>query len=309
MDLDLELWQGRFQEYQELRSSSPRTVATYTAELKPFFGFLRAQGVKSLGALTRELIEDYRTHLFYLRFRGKTLALSSQRVRLQAVKCFLRFLQRKRYLLLDYGSSVELPKAPRTLPRVILTEPEILELLRAPDLTTPAGVRDRTILEVLYGTAIRNSELRDLRLDEADLVRKELRIENGKGNKSRVLPLGDEAAAWLEEYLARVRPILLRSSDEQLVFLTMRGTPFTRTELAELVQRQAKTAGLTKKVNPHSLRHTCATHMLRHGAGLRHLQQMLGHSSPETTQRYTQVEISDLRKVVEKCHPRERKTR
>lgn len=304
--LSLQLWQERFREHLAVRQWSARTIDTYTAELRPCLAFLQAQGLTSLAGLTREHLEAYRTHLYYQRFRGRALALSTQRVRFGAVKQFVRFLVRTRVLLLDLTQELDLPRAPRGLPRVLLTESETRRLLEAPDTSLPLGVRDRTILEVFYGTGIRNSELGRLRLDQVDLERQVLHIDHGKGNKARVVPLGEEALAWLEEYLTRVRPGLVSDPEQELVFVSARGRAFRRTELAQVVARWARRSGLTKPVTPHVLRHCCATHMLRRGAGLRHLQVLLGHASPETTQQYTRVEVSDLRKVLLRCHPRER---
>jgi integrase/recombinase XerD len=133
-----------------------------------------------------------------------------------------------------------------------------------------------------------------------------VRVRRGKGGKSRVVPLGEEACAWLEEYLRRGRPRLLRGSSPWL-FLTRKGRPVNRAHLAWIVRQAAARAGLGKHVTPHVLRHCCATHMLRRGAGLRHLQELLGHSLASSTQRYTRIEVSDLRKVLARCHPRERR--
>ncbi len=303
---ELLLWKDRYTEHMKLRGLSPRTVATYAGELKPFFRFLDEYGVENLARLGREHLEEYRTRLYYEKFRGKCLSLAAQKVRLQALKRFARFLAAERFHLLDVGQAVDLPAAPRTLPRVILTENETLRLLEAPDTSTPLGLRDRAILEVLYGTGLRNAELGELHLEHLDFARHVLRVACGKGARARMVPLGEEAEVWLEEYLARARPRLLRDPDEPRVFLSMRGRVFYRTELAQMVTRWARRAGLDKHVTAHTLRHSCATHMLRRGAGLRQLQVLLGHSSAETTQRYTRVELSDLRKVLRRCHPRER---
>lgn len=303
---ELRLWKDRFEEHLKLRGFSPRTVPTYVGELKPFFRFLDELAVDNLARLSRDHLEEYRTRLFYHKFRGRSLTLSAQAVRLQALKRFTRFLAQERYHLMDVGQNVDLPARPRTLPRVILTESETLRLLEAPDTSTTLGLRDRAILEVLYATGLRNAEVAGLHLDHVDFSRHMLHVVCGKGAKARMVPLGEEAEAWLEEYLARGRPRLLRDPDEPRVFLSMRGRFFHRTELAEMVTRWARRAGLEKHVTAHTLRHSCATHMLRRGAGLRHLQVLLGHSSAETTQRYTRVELSDLRKVLQRCHPRER---
>lgn len=307
--MDVALWRSRFREYLQLGQYSPRTVAGYVGELGELFAFLAERGVESLGGVTRERVEEYRNHLFYLESRGRRLSSTTQNRRVHAVKTFFRFLAEEDFLLIDPAVEVDAPRTPGTLPRVILSELETKRVLEAPDVSTALGLRDRAILEVLYGTAIRNSELSALTLDAVDLARGELRVHRGKGGKSRVLPLGEEAAAWLEAYLARARPQLARASREALVFVTWRGLRFTRGALSEVVRRAARDAGVRKEVTPHVLRHCCATHMLRHGAGLRHLQELLGHASVATTQAYTRLETSDLRRVLRRCHPRERRER
>lgn len=303
---ELQLWKERFGEHLKLRGVSPRTVATYTGELKPFFAFLDEFGVENLARLSREHLEEYRTRLFYSKHRGRSLSLSTQSVRLQALKRFARFLAHERYHLLDVGLAVDLPARRRRLPRVILTERETLRLLEAPDTATTLGLRDRALLEVLYATGLRNAEAGELLLEHVDFARHLVHVACGKGGKARMVPLGEEAQVWLEEYLAHGRPRLARDPAEQRIFLSMRGRFLHRSELAQMVTRWAKRAGLSKHVTAHTLRHSCATHMLRRGAGLRQLQILLGHSSPDTTQLYTQVELSDLRKVLQRCHPRER---
>jgi integrase/recombinase XerD len=307
MTHELLLWQSRFAEYLAVRGTSPRTLETYRTELIHFFAFLDEHGVQSLAELTRDHLEGYRTFLFYQRSRsGRNLALSTQQVRLQAIRRFAKFLAHERYHLLDVGIHIELPRRTQTLPRVILTESEIVRLMEAPDVTRPMGRRDRALLELLYGTGIRNSELIELRLEHLDLARRLVHIVQGKGRKDRVVPLGGEAQAWLEEYLTRARGQLLHRGEQPQVFVTYFGGPIAREQLAIIVARHGRRAGLDKHVTPHVLRHSCATHMLKRGAGLRHLQVMLGHSSADTTQRYTRVEPSDLRKVLRRCHPRER---
>ena len=287
---------------------SPATVSAYTAELAPFLDSLRRQSLQSLAGLTRAHLQSYQTELFYHEFRGRKITPSTQATRLGAVRSFVRFLVRHDYLLLDVSAGLELPKVPQSLPRTILSEPETLRLLEAPDVETTLGLRDRAILEVLYGTAIRNSELRMLGLGQIDTGRRLLHIEHGKGDKARMVPLGEEAEIWLEEYLRKSRPQLARSSSPpQLVFLTSRGLRFDKGGLSQVILRWAKKAGLEKHVTPHALRHSCATHMLRRGANLRYIQELLGHSNVDTTEGYTRVEISDLRKVLARCHPREKK--
>lgn len=307
-DLDLRYWQLRFGEYIEIvRGWSASTRRIYAAELRPFFAYLERQGITQLGRLTRAHLEGYRLQLFESTFRGKPLSKGTQQTRLCSVKQFVRFLYRENYLLLDIADGFELPKRGDSLPRLVLSEREALKLMKSPDVTTHQGIRDRAMLEILYGTAIRNAEIRLLTVDQVDREQGYLRIDHAKGEKARVVPLGEEALAWLEEYLDRVRPLCVRRADQKYLFLSSQtGEIMHRGWLVIMVSRYALQAGLKKRVTPHVLRHSCATHMLRHGANVRHLQALLGHSSCETTQRYTRVELSDLALVVKRCHPRER---
>ncbi|MGE0496166.1 MAG: tyrosine-type recombinase/integrase [Vulcanimicrobiota bacterium] len=302
--MNVGLWQERFTESLRLRGRSPRTVESYAGQLGFFLHFLDDRGVDSPAAIRREDVEAYRVHLLELRKPdGLPLALTTQSLKLTVALAFLRFLLAEQFVLTNPGQGMTGPRTVRGLPRAVLDEEQVLRLLEAPDTTTPLGLRDRAILEVLYSSAPRNTELRLLRLQDLNLRRLELRIEHAKGGKARVVPLGEPAAAWLEEYLRQGRPWLVREPS-QLVFLGSKGKPLSREDLANTVRRQAEKVGLAD-VTPHVLRHCCATHMLRHQAGLRHLQELLGHSSADTTQRYTRVEIADLREVHQRCHPRE----
>jgi len=305
---DVPLWQERFAQYIRVRQWSAGTVGTYSQALKLFLKFLDSQGIESLSEVTRETLEGYRAHVFCKRSKvGKPWSAATQKVHLGAVKAFFRFLCRSGYLLMDLAAAMDMPKVCRSLPE-LLTEAETVQLLAVPDVQTLVGIRDRALLEVLYGTGLRNSELCDLAVDHIDLAAEPpiLRVIQGKGNKSRVVPLGEEALAWLETYLVQVRPRWLFRSSIPNVFLGTTGRPMNRSLLTEIVSRLGRKAKLGKRVTPHLLRHGCATHMLARGAGLRHLQKLLGHSSSSTTEHYTQVEVSDLAKVLRKHHPRER---
>ena len=306
-DLNLRYWQARYREYIEIvRGWSQRTVEIYTGELRNFFAYLERQGVTQLGRLNRSHLEGYRLEIFQQRHRDKPLAKSTQQVRLIGVKQFARFLYRENYLLLDLAEGFELPRGNDSLPRPVISEREAVALVQTPDVNTPIGMRDRAILEIFYGTGIRNSELRLLVLDQVDREHGHLRIDHGKGSKGRMVPLGEEAHAWLEHYLDQARVHFVKRADQNLVFLGLQtGERMPRGWLSLMVRRYAVQAGIEKKVTPHVLRHTCATHMLRHGANVRHLQTLLGHASTDTTQRYTRVELSDLAAVVRRCHPRE----
>lgn len=292
-----------------LRAFSPRSRPNYCGRVRLFLRWMTSREL-ALTQVTRQVLEDYRLLLFYRHYRGRPISQEAQSNHLVAVKTFFRFLVQDQALLLDPAANLELPRQRKSLPRVILTEKEARRLIEAPDLKKPVGLRDRAVLELLYSTALRNTELRQLTLDAVRLEQRLIWVFRGKGDKSRVVPMGVEAAYWLSEYLLRARPRLCRSSSEQTLFLCYDGEPMKSTLcLQELVRRAARKAGVREDVTPHGLRHSCATHMLRRGAGLRHLQEMLGHASAATTQRYTRVEVSDLRRVHARCHPRERRKR
>ncbi len=298
--MDFEPWRLRFERVLRLRNRSPFTVRSYGRSLRVFFGYLVGLGVERLADVTREHVEDYRTHLFYRRHRDRPLTMKTQMLELCAVRAFFRAMLREQYLLADPAAELELPRpAPQALPE-LLSEAEMVRLLEdGTDRFTRQGCRDRAILEVLYATGIRNLELRRLQLRDLDLALEELTVL-GKGAKPRRVPLGEEAVGWLRAYLA-----VRGESPLPWVFLSRRSRPLHSSTLGTLVQQAADRAGLNRRVTPHLMRHSCATHMLRNGAGLRHLQKLLGHESLSTTQRYTRVEIADLRAVHRRCHPRE----
>lgn len=307
--METEVWRERFRDWLTVRYASPDTVRNYLAGLVPFFEFIQGLGLASWTQATRDVIEEYRGRLFYRKHSktGKALSVGTHVARLMAVKIFFRFLVREGFLMANPTAQLELPRRKTPLPEV-LSEFEVVRLLEFPDTMTLSGIRDRALLELLYGTALRNSEVCSLTLDQVDLERHQVRLQKGKGNKGRVVPLGEESQAWLERYLDQVRPQWLRSPGLTAVFLDRWGhKALSSNGLAQIVRGLARAAQLGKAVSPHVLRHSCATHMLKRGASLRHIQQLLGHSSLTSTEHYTRVEISDLRRVLTRCHPRERK--
>ncbi len=304
--MNVALWRERFDEYLRLRGFSERTREGYGLELRLFLGFLEDREIHQVTEIRRDDIDAYRVRLHHWRKPdGAPLSLSAQAAKLGAVLSFLRYLHEAKLVLVNPGHGVRLPKVPDKLPPPLPDEDQVVKLLETPDVSTPLGLRDRAIMELLYSSAIRNTELRLLEVSALDLVRLEVRIENGKGRKGRVVPLGEPAAYWIEVYLRDGRPWLVRDPDTKPVFLNSLGRGFSTELLAELVREHAQKAGLPGRITPHVLRHYCATHMLARRAGLRHLQQLLGHAPADTTKRYTRVEISDLREVHLRCHPRE----
>lgn len=304
--MNVALWQERFAEHLALAGRTAATIRSYRYILRGFLHFLSDRGLSEVHEIRREDVLAYQVALHCKRKpNGNPLTLVSQNREMGGVLAFCKFLQRARHLLVNPGADVSLMKVPRRLLPTLLDEAEVLRLLQAPDASIPLGLRDRAILEVLYSSALRNTELRRLEVGDVDLKRLEVRVHHGKGRKPRVVPLGEPAAGWVEEYLRNGRSLLLKARDPGFLFLTHHGKDLKSETLSDLVRRAAQAAGLSVRVTPHLLRHCCATHMLRRQAGIRHLQEFLGHSSAETTQVYTKIEITDLREVHQRCHPRE----
>jgi integrase/recombinase XerD len=307
----LELLVARFLERMRVEGFSPRTVGSYRSHLGFFLTYLAAEtDIEEITAVTPEVLHGYQTWLYgYTDDEGRGLAIATQAARLSVVRAFFRWLVKTDVLLYDPAGSLELPKRKGILPRSVLTKKEVTRLLAAADTTTPLGLRDRAILEVLYSTGIRNAELRAIQLYDLDLERGLLRINEGKNAKDRVVPLGEVACTWLREYLDEARPKLLAQdgASEQTVFVSKSGRPLLPLGVIDRIRRLAKAAGIERPVTPHSMRHTFATHMLRGRADIRHIQAMLGHASVATTQIYTRVEVTDLKNVHKRCHPREKR--
>jgi integrase/recombinase XerD len=279
-----------------------RTAPEYLAFAASFLSWLKDRGVDLFSLRPGDLVA-YQSALYAARKEdGKPYAMGSQANRLKGVKSFFRFLFKRGYLLSDPSASLESPRPDERLPRVILSEDEVERILEAPKGT--AGLRDRALLETLYATGIRATELSHLAVEDVDTEERLLRVVRGKGRKDRNVPLTKKAAFALERYLLEGRGRLARG--QRTLFLTTQGHPLNRARVAEIVRRWAREAKVKKHVTCHTFRHTLATHLLRGRADIRHIQQLLGHGSLQTTERYTRVEISDLKAVIARAHPRGR---
>ncbi len=304
---------ARFVEHMQVLGWSPRTIDGYRSQVRFFLAWLGEQtDVEEVTAITPEVLHAYQTHLYgFSDANGRSLSIATQAARLSVVRSFFRYLVKSDVLLYEPSASLELPKRKGILPRSILSKQEMARLLAAPDATTPLGLRDRAMIEVLYSTGIRNAELRALQVYDLDLERGLLRVNQGKNAKDRVVPLGDAACTWLREYLSEARPRLLAghhdAGAEPTVFLSKNGKRLFPLGVLYPLKKHARKAGIERVVTPHTLRHTFATHLLAGHADIRHIQAMLGHASVATTQIYTRVEVTDLKAVHRRCHPRERR--
>jgi integrase/recombinase XerD len=281
-----------------------RTVPQYLQQVRGFLGWLDGRGVELQEVRTSDLAAFQSQLLAWKGRGGRPYAPETQRGYLSAVRSFFRFLYRRGYLLTDPSASLELPRVERKLPRTILTEEEARRILEAADEKTPLGLRDRAILETLYGSGVRVSELAQLTPWDVDTEERTLRIEQGKGRKDRHVPLTRAAAEAIEAYLVHGRPGLKQHA--QFLFLSDTGGFMHRAVLSRLVARYTAKARLDKHVTCHTFRHAMATHLLKGRADIRHIQALLGHTRLSSTERYTHVEITDLKEVVERAHPRGR---
>ncbi|MCK9237595.1 MAG: site-specific tyrosine recombinase XerD [Thiopseudomonas sp.] len=275
---------------------SENTRAAYANDLRQFVLWLTEQELA--------LLQVQRSHVLeYLAWRLQEgyRARSTARF-ISTLRRFYQYLLEQRLISEDPSVLVDLPKLGRSLPGS-LSEAEVDALLDAPDTETPLGMRDRTMLEVLYATGLRVSELVGLSLDEVSLRQGVVRVV-GKGNKERLVPMGEQALDWLEEYLEQARPILLGGKTPDVVFPSQRGQQMTRQTFWHRIKIHAQAAGIRKPLSPHTLRHAFATHLLNHGADLRVVQMLLGHSDLSTTQIYTHVAQARLQQLHAEHHPR-----
>ena len=301
------LWEhaDRHLESLRVRHYSEQTLELAWKCLRYFLEWCDARGVERPADVSRAVLERYRRSVYYYRKAdGEPLTVQSQVYRLLRVRLFFKWLTREGVLELNPASELDLPRIPRSLPREILTTEEVERILAEPDLETPLGLRDRALLEVLYATGLRRLELRNLEVRDLDLARGRLLVRAGKGKKDRVVPLGERAQVWLERYLERGRPRLLVGHDDGTVFLSSLGRRFEAAEsISTMVRKHMDRAGIGKPGCCHLFRHTMATLMLEGGADTRYVQQMLGHSSLQTTQIYTHVSIRKLQEVHQRTHP------
>jgi integrase/recombinase XerD len=287
-----------FQDYLRAeRGLSPNTLAAYVRDLAEFGSQLRERSA-TIAGLNREDLFAYEARLKRLGRKPASVAR-----KLSAIKTFLAFAYREGFRS-TAPPELEGPRLPRSLPHV-LTREDMVRLLAAPDVDSPEGLRDRAMLELLYASGLRVSELVSLKAADVDFNEGILRCF-GKGRKERLVPVASGALAWLRRYLAEVRPLLAnaRSGKHEELFLTEAGEPVNRSAFWGWVRRYAIAAGISGKVSPHTLRHSFATHLLAGGADLRAIQEMLGHADIATTQIYTHVDDSHLAETFRSFHPR-----
>ena len=279
------------------RGLAQNTIISYRYDLIKYIGFLKRKKISSFNQTNKVLVNNYFVYL-----RGKGLEINSISRNLVAVKMFYRFLLMEGLIKEDTTSMIEFPRVSKKLPH-ILSSREINLLLDKANFKGKLGLRDQAVLELFYATGLRVSELIYLKINDINMENCMLRCL-GKGSKERIIPFGNKANQSLKYYLDRARPKLVKNPDEDTLFLNNRGESLSRQGVFYLVKLYAQKARIEKKVTPHTLRHTLATHLLENGADLRSVQEMLGHSDISTTQIYTHVSRKWISEEYYRAFPR-----
>lgn len=295
---------AEYLEHRRVRGYSEKSITAGRSALLLFVRWLAERGVTTVAEVTQPMIERYQRQLYYTRKdNGQPLSLLTQRKYLETIKGLFRHLTRQHTIAWNPASELEMPRMHRRLPRGILSAEEVETVLAQTAAFGLRGVRDRAILEVLYATGIRRSELANLALYDLDFAQGTLMVRKGKGGKDRLIPIGERALRWTDRYLREVRPQLVAHGSDTTLFLTDHGQPFVNNRLSDLVKSYLERCDIDKPGACHLFRHTMATLMLENGADLRYIQVMLGHARLETTTIYTQVAIRKLKEVYERTHP------
>jgi integrase/recombinase XerD len=306
----LELLRRRFGEWLSACNYAVRTREEYERSVRDFLVWLAEETeAESISEVLPAHLHQYQLSLCqgWAKEQGRMLSVSTQAKRLAGIKSWFEWLVSEQLLAFNPASGLQMPKVPRSLPRNVLTQEEAKLLLESTPIEEPLDIRDRAMLEVLYGSGIRREEMLALTIYDADLVAGSLRIELGKGRQTRIVPLTQSAISALKLYLEQVRPRWATEAGRTVLFVSSRsGRALSDNDLLRIVRKAAKRAGTQKHITPHSLRHSCATHLLQEKADIRQIQKLLGHRKLSTTEIYTHVEIGDLARVIARCHPREK---
>ena len=288
-----------FKQRLSTRGYAKATIEGYRKNLDQFTTYLTGRDISDIKQITRQTIEGYKEHVM-----AQDNAMETRALKLRAVKRLFEYLEETHQLLVNPAEGmVETCRKNRKIGPV-LTMAEVKKLLDQPNLSLKTHIRDRAMMEVLYSTAIRLDELLHLEVYHADFADKVLYVRKGKGNRQRVVPLGSHAIGYLREYLEKVRPFYVRKNPkERRIFLLNTGLPMTPESVRAILFKYRKQAGIKKSASPHTLRRTCATHLLQNGADIRYIQKLLGHRRLSTTQTYTKIMPMDVKKTHEKTHP------
>ena len=299
----------RYKDYMEIKNFRKETIKNYLLIVRKFTEYMKEKKNKErVQEIEKEDLREYQNMVHAMRNKrtGEAVSLSRKASIIITVRSFFRYLVKSGELLYNPASEIEVPRTRRDRLREPLKEREIKKLIEKAEGKNIIEIRDRAMLEVLYSTGIRNAELRGIKIKDVDLDHGEIKIIDGKWGKDRVVPLGRLASGYIEKYLIQSRPLLLKGEEREELFITKSGEDLGATVPIDVVKKYARKAKIKKRVTTHVIRHSCATHLLRGGADIRYVQELLGHESLDSTRIYTKIEITDLKKVHSKTHPRER---
>lgn len=282
------------------RAASPNTIDAYSRDLRRFSEFVLSRGVKSVSDLSESTLADYRAYLKRLDLTTRSVARA-----LSAIRSLSKFLIREGYGPEAVVIETTGFKPTKLLPKA-LTKPEVESLFRRPDISAASGLRDRTMMEMLYGTGLRATELVTLRREDYLPDESLIRV-TGKRGKTRIIPLPAETHEWLRKYVDTALPALRKPDSGSHLFLNRRGLPLSRSGLFRILRRYSEEAGIEIEIGPHTLRHSYAVHLVQAGADLRSVQELLGHESISTTEVYTRLDLETVQRKYDSAHPRAKK--
>lgn len=283
---------------RDIKGASENTILSYQRDLKQFISFLKKVGIKEIQKVNRTNIVAY---LLELQKKGRAPSTVSRNI--VSIRSFFQFLLKMHIVYEDPTENIESPKQEKKLPEVLTIE-EVDLLLRQPNENDLKGIRDKAMLELLYATGIRVSELISLQKSDVNLTLEYIKCTDHEDSKERIIPLGASALRSLRNYMDKARFAMIKDSNEKYLFVNCSGTPMTRQGFWKLIKVYAKKAKINKTITPHMLRHSFAAHMVANGADLQSVQEMLGHSDISTTQVYAQLNKNKLKEVYTKAHPR-----
>lgn len=297
-----------FNEQMKVRNYSSSTKRSYNREIKLFLEYLRENGILDIKRITKDFLKTWQAMLMEYKARGeKGYTPATVALKIRSIKRFFEHLEQSSHILINPSEYIREPKKEYRLPRVVLTQDEALKVLDQPNLSTMTGIRDRALLEVLYGTGIRLEEVTNLTIYDCDLQGGLLRVNKGKFAKDRVVPLGRHAVRFLKEYITHVRPRhTKRNRNIRNLFVSSMGNPLSRKVISMIICGHVKQAGIGKRVTAHTFRHTFATQLVKNGADIVAVQKMLGHSHLSVTHIYTRVAGVEVKKTHVERHPREK---
>jgi len=309
---EFEIIINKYLDSLKIKNYAEGTIKIRKYNLDKFQKYLLSNQIESFNDIDKDMIIKY---ILYLKTTAVTLRKSKTknidanylRTNLLKLRSFFQYLLEQNKILYNPFEKIELPLPEFRLPKNILSEKEIMRLLNAPNLNTEIGIRDRAMLELVYSSAIRRGEVINLFVQDIDLNKGQAFIRLGKGKKDRIVPVGKNAVKYIILYLENVRPLYITDSKIKNLFINNYGKKMSSELLTDRIRIYINRAGLPKKISWHALRHTCATHLLQNGADIRYIQELLGHSSLDTTQIYTKVYPKDLKEKIKKFHPSQKK--